>query len=55
MQLLVDEPAEKKQNQRLLKRCTTIFPISLLTFSNFERAVGLSPPSFLDFAGETQR
>ena len=42
MQLLVGEPTDKNQKQRL--RSTTICSISLLAFSDFERAVGLSPP-----------
>ena len=44
MQLLAGEPTDKKQKQRLLKRRTTICPLSLLAFGDFDRAVGASPP-----------
>ena len=44
MQLLAGEPTDKKQKLGLLKRRTTICPLSLLAFSDFDRAVGTSPP-----------
>ena len=40
---MVGEPTDKKQKERPLKRSTTICPTSLLAFSDFERAIGLSP------------